>query len=138
MHWIHLQERVSLGFVWHGKNHGPMALPDLQLRFEGVRRGTFSPDRTPPPETFAALHARIAETLGALEKIEPTEINSFIGREMCFVRGEHRLEFTAENFLLSFSQPNFYFHAATAYDILRWKGVQIGKRDFTGALRLKR
>jgi uncharacterized protein len=105
---------------------------------EGVRRGTFSPDRTPPPETFAALHARIAETLSALEKIEPTEINSFIGREMCFVRGEHRLDFTAENFLLSFSQPNFYFHATTAYDILRWKGVQIGKRDFTGALRLRR
>jgi len=47
---------------------------------EGVRRGSFSPDRTPPPETFAALHARIAETLSALEKIEPAEINSFIGR----------------------------------------------------------
>ncbi|HVO48758.1 MAG TPA: DUF1993 domain-containing protein [Steroidobacteraceae bacterium] len=105
---------------------------------EGVRRGTFSADRTPPPESFAALHARIAETLGALGKIEPAEINSFLGREMCFVRGEHRLKFTAENFLLSFSQPNFYFHAATAYDILRWKGVQIGKRDFTGALRLRR
>jgi len=105
---------------------------------EGVRCGTFSPDRTPPPETFPALHARIAETLSALEKIEPAEINSFIGRDMRFVRGEHQLEFTAENFLLSFSQPNFYFHATTAYDILRWKGVQIGKRDFTGALRLRK
>jgi uncharacterized protein len=57
---------------------------------------------------------------------------------MRFVRGEHRLDFTAENFLLSFSQPNFYFHAATSYDILRSKGVPIGKRDFTGKLRLKR
>lgn len=105
---------------------------------EGVRRGTFSPDMTPPPETFPALHARIAETLSALEKIEPTEINSFVGRDMRFVRGEHQLEFTAENFLLSFSQPNFYFHAATTYDILRWKGVRIGKRDFTGKLRVKK
>jgi uncharacterized protein len=105
---------------------------------EGVRRGTFSPDMTPPPETFAALKARIAETLAALEEIEPTEIDSFIGREMRFVRGEHRLDFTAENFLLSFSQPNFYFHATTAYDILRWRGVRIGKRDFTGKLRLKK
>jgi hypothetical protein len=105
---------------------------------EGVRRGTFSPDMSPPPETFAALKVRIAETLGALEKIEPAEIDSFIGRDMSFVRGEHRLDFTAENFLLSFSQPNFYFHASTAYDILRSKGVPIGKRDFTGKLRLKR
>jgi hypothetical protein len=30
-----------------------------------------------------------------------------------------------------------YFHAATAYDILRWKGVQIGKRDFMGSVRMK-
>jgi hypothetical protein len=105
---------------------------------EGVRRGTFSPDMSPSPDTFPALKVRIAETLSALEKIEPTEIDSFIGRDMRFVRGEHRLDFTAENFLLSFSQPNFYFHAATTYDILRSKGVQIGKRDFTGKLRLKR
>ena len=104
---------------------------------EGVRRGAFSPDMTPPPETFTALKARIAETLSAVEKIEPAEIESFIGRDMRFVRGEHQLNFTAENFLLSFSQPNFYFHATTTYDILRWKGVRIGKRDFTGKLRLK-
>ena len=104
---------------------------------EGVRRGTFSPDMSPPPETFAALKVRIAETLSALEKIEPAEIDSFIGRDMRFVRGELRGDFTAENFLLSFSQPNFYFHATTTYDILRWKGVPIGKRDFTGKLRLK-
>lgn len=105
---------------------------------EGVRRGTFSPDMTPPPETFPALKACIAETLAALEQIEPAEVESFIGRDMRFVRGEHRLDFTAENFLLSFSQPNFYFHATTAYDILRWKGVRIGKRDFTGKLRTKK
>ena len=105
---------------------------------EGVRRGSFSPDLTPPPETFPALKTRIAETLAALEKIEPAEIDAFIGREMRFVAGERRLEFTAENFLLSFSQPNFYFHATTTYNILRWKGVHIGKRDFTGRLRIKK
>ncbi len=105
---------------------------------EGTRRGKFSPDMTPPPETFAALKTRIAETISALGKIEPSEVDGFIGRDMCFAFGERRMDFTAENFLLSFSLPNFYFHAATAYDILRWKGVQIGKRDFMGAVRLKR
>jgi uncharacterized protein len=104
---------------------------------EGVRRGVFSPDMTPPPQTFAALKARIAATLAALEAIQPAEIDGFFGRDMRFEFRERRLEFTAENFLLSFSLPNFYFHAATAYDILRWKGARIGKRDFMGRLRLK-
>jgi uncharacterized protein len=104
---------------------------------EGVRRGVFSPDTTPPPETLAGLESRIDATRSALEAIEPAELESFIGREMRFEFGSHRLDFTAEDFLLSFSQPNFYFHAATAYDILRWKGIPIGKRDFMGKLRLK-
>jgi uncharacterized protein len=105
---------------------------------EGVRRGVFSPDMTPPPESFAALKARIAATLATLAVIEAAEIDAFIGRDMRFAFGDRRIDFTAENFLLSFSQPNFYFHATTAYDILRWKGVPLGKRDFTGKLRIRK
>jgi uncharacterized protein len=104
---------------------------------EGVRRGVFSPDMTPPPQTFTALRTRIAETLSALESVQAAEINAFMGRDMRFEFRERSLEFIAEDFLLSFSLPNFYFHAATAYDILRWKGARIGKRDFIGRLRLK-
>lgn len=104
---------------------------------EGVRRGVFSPDTTLPPESFAELKARLVATLAALESVEPAEIDSFVGRDMRFAFGERHLDFTAENFLLSFSQPNFYFHATTTYDILRWKGVPIGKRDFTGKTRKK-
>ena len=92
---------------------------------------------TPPPESFAALKASVAEALTALAAIQPAEIDGFVGRDMRFSFGERNIDFTAENFLLSFSQPNFYFHATTAYDILRWKGVTIGKRDFTGRLRIK-
>ena len=47
------------------------------------------------------------------------------------------MNFLAEDFLLSFSQPNFYFHAATAYDVLRMKGVPVGKRDFMGRVRIQ-
>jgi hypothetical protein len=104
---------------------------------EGVRRGTFSPDTNKPPASFAALKTRVADTLAGLALIEPSEVDSFVGREMRFVAGDRQLAFTAENFLLSFSQPNFYFHATTTYDILRWKGVQIGKRNFTGKLRTR-
>ncbi len=104
---------------------------------EGVRKGVFSPDMNPPPETFAALKTRIAETIAALQAIDAAEVDGFVGRDMRFSFGDRQLDFTAENFLLSFAQPNFYFHATTAYDVLRWKGLPIGKRDFMGKLRLK-
>lgn len=102
---------------------------------EGVRRGAFSPDMTKPPESFAALKTRIGETRAGLQAIAPDEMDAFVGRDMRFSFGERHIDFRAEEFLLSFSQPNFYFHATTAYDILRWKGVQIGKRDFLGRTR---
>ncbi len=104
---------------------------------EGVRKGVFSPDMTAPPKDFAALKARTVETFAALEAIEAAEIDSFVGRDMRFAFGDRHVDYSAENFLLSFSQPNFYFHATTAYDILRWKGVHIGKRDFLGKTRRK-
>jgi hypothetical protein len=104
---------------------------------EGVRRGVFSPDMTPSPDNFAALKALIAEALGALEAIDVAEIDAFVGRDMRFSFRDRSIDYTAENFLLSFSQPNFYFHATTTYDILRWKGVPLGKRDFTGRTRTK-
>ncbi len=102
---------------------------------EGVRKGTFSPDTSTPPATFEALRDRIAQAIAALEAIDPDEVETFIGKDMRFEFGTNVMEFSAEEFLLSFSQPNFYFHATTAYDILRMKGVQIGKRDFNGRVR---
>jgi uncharacterized protein len=102
---------------------------------EGVRRGVFTPDMTEPPNSFAALKARIAAARSGLEAVAPGEVDGLVGRDMRFAFGERHIDFRAEDFLLSFSQPNFYFHAATAYDILRWKGVEIGKRDFLGRLR---
>jgi hypothetical protein len=47
------------------------------------------------------------------------------------------MDFTAENYLLSFALPNFFFHATAAYAILRSRGLPLGKRDFLGGLRLK-
>ena len=104
---------------------------------EGVRKGVFSPDTSTPPDAFATLKARIVETLAALDKIDSKEIDGFIGRDMRFAVGSNHRDYTAENFLLSFSLPNFYFHATTAYDLLRWKGMPIGKRDFIGKTRTK-
>ena len=104
---------------------------------EGVRKGVFSPDTSPPPDSFEALRRQVDAALEALAKVEPAELDGCLGRDMMFAFGERRLPFTAEDYLLSFAQPNFYFHATTAYDILRWKGLPLGKRDFIGRLRLK-
>ncbi len=105
---------------------------------DGVRRGVFAPDLAPPPEDFAGLRAKIGEAREALEAVGEAEMESLIGKPMRFEFREFRMDFTAEDFLLSFSQPNFYFHAATAYDIMRMKGVEVGKRDFMGAVRFRR
>jgi hypothetical protein len=132
-----IQARLAedmLPFAYQVKSMGVHSLGAI----EGVRRGVFSPDTAPPPENFGTLKARIAATLAALEAIEPAEVDAFVGRDMRFAFGDRHIDYTAENFLLSFSQPNFYFHATTTYDILRWKGVPLGKRDFLGKTRKKR
>ena len=49
------------------------------------------------------------------------------------IRGQPHT-FTGLNFLLQYALPNFYFHSATAYGILRSNGVELGKADFIGAL----
>lgn len=102
---------------------------------EGVRKGVFSPDLTPPPASFAELKQLVNDAIATLDTLTEQEINRFIGQDMRFEYGDYLLEFTAENFLLSFSQPNFYFHATTAYDLLRMKGLIIGKSDFMGSVR---
>ncbi|RXZ65496.1 DUF1993 domain-containing protein [Pelagerythrobacter rhizovicinus] len=109
-----------------------------QGAIEGVRAGVFSPDMSQPPATFDAMRARLDEAVHALEAVQEDEMEGWLGRPMRFAFGERALDFTAEEFLLSFSQPNFYFHAATAYDILRMKGLPLAKRDFMGKLRINR
>jgi hypothetical protein len=103
----------------------------------GVRAGVYSPDLTPWPETLDGLADYVAAARAELAAVDPAEIDGFIGQDMAFAFRDSRMEFVAEEFLLSFSQPNFYFHATTAYAILRMKGVAIGKRDFIGRPRLR-
>jgi len=44
------------------------------------------------------------------------------------------MRFRGQPYLVNFMLPNLYFHATTAYDILRHNGVEIGKRDFIGSV----
>lgn len=103
---------------------------------EGVKKGVFSPP-TGPDYDYKGLQKLIADAREALQKLTPAEVNALEGRDVTFQLRDFKLPFTAEGFLMSFSLPNFYFHATTAYDILRTKGVPLGKRDYMGQMRMK-
>ena len=79
-----------------------------------------------------------AATLHELKAQSREEIDTLGDGKVVFKIGGNEIPFTAENFALSFSLPNFYFHATTLYDILRLHGVPLGKRDFLGKLRIGR
>jgi hypothetical protein len=104
---------------------------------EAINGGVFRPPGDLPQHNYAALQELVARSRDALQEYTPDVVNAREGAEMVFEMRKTKLLFTAEGFLLSFSLPNFYFHATTAYDILRSKGVLLGKRDYLGALRLK-
>ncbi len=104
---------------------------------KGVEEGAFAPPSGPAPNSWDDLRQLIADTISGVKAMPAARIDSLEGRDVIFKLGQNNLPFTAEGFLLSFSLPNFYFHAATAYDILRMKGAPLGKRDFIGQLRMK-
>lgn len=103
---------------------------------EGARSGVFTPPK-PNGEDYAGLQQRVADTIAGLQALTCEEVEALEGRDMAFVMGERRIPFTVEDFILSFSLPNFHFHATTAYDLLRANGVPLGKRDYMGRLRMK-
>ena len=105
---------------------------------EGLKSGVFSPPGQTGPLDYQGLQKLIDDTNAGLQKLTPSEVDALGGRGVVFKVGDRQVPFTAENFVLSFSLPNFYFHATTAYDILRTKGVPLGKRDFLGQLRVTR
>lgn len=89
-------------------------------------------ERAAAPTDFASGKAAVQKALDALNAVKPADLEGkenaavelkFPGREM---------KFTGLGYLQSFAMPQFYFHATTAYDILRHKGAPVGKRDFLG------
>ncbi|MFZ4689741.1 MAG: DUF1993 domain-containing protein [Polymorphobacter sp.] len=103
---------------------------------DAVREGVFTPTGPGPDQSFATLKAMLTEADAALEAVDPAELEGMMGKTVMFKFGATEMPFTAENFLLSFSQPNFFFHATTFYDVLRHRGVALGKRAFLGMPRV--
>ena len=104
---------------------------------EATMKGVFAPSSGKPDLDYAALQALVSDARSELSGLTPEIVNALGGRDVTFKFGDRTLPFTAEGFLMSFSLPNFFFHATTAYDILRHNGAPLGKRDFMGRLKLK-
>lgn len=83
-------------------------------------------------QTFEELEARIDKTVAFLEGVDPRALDGSETREITLTVGGKPMPFQGADYLFRFVLPNFYFHLATAYDILRHNGVEVGKRDFLG------
>jgi hypothetical protein len=98
-------------------------------RLSGVASPRFEDNET----SIAQLQARIA---GVIAYIEGVAADTFTGAETKTITlkfGPMEQHFTGTAYALTFALPNFYFHVATLHDILRHKGVAVGKRDYLGA-----
>ncbi|KAF9692966.1 hypothetical protein EKO04_009159 [Ascochyta lentis] len=87
--------------------------------------------------TFPDLLARVQKTLEYVESIEAEaldgreddEIVIQLGKKLS--KGPLEVRFTAFEYVMQQAHPNFWFHVTTMYDILRHKGVPVGKLDYS-------
>ena len=94
--------------------------------------GVEIPKHEDTEKTFEELKARIAKTVALMETFKPAQIDGTEDKDYVIKLGPREMQWKGMQYLLGFALPNFYFHAATAYDILRHNGVELVKRDFIG------
>ena len=102
----------------------------------GVSRlaGVEMPAMADTETTIDELKERIAKTIAYIDGFTPAQIDGSETREVVLKMRAGEMKFTGQNYLFQFVIPNFSFHCATAYNILRHNGVEIGKRDFLGGM----
>jgi uncharacterized protein len=93
--------------------------------------GTQAPSMPDTEKSFAELRERCDETIEYLKGFDPQDLVGSEGREVVitFPNGMG-YRFVGGQYLAGFALPNFFFHATTAYSILRNAGVSLGKPDF--------
>jgi hypothetical protein len=84
--------------------------------------------------SFDEMKARVTRTIEFLNTIKPAQLDGQEDKKVTIPMGAQPREFRSQAYLYHFALPNFYFHATTAYNILRHLGLDIGKRDFMGAM----
>ena len=84
--------------------------------------------------TIDALKARIARTIAFVQGFAESQFEGSETREVSLKIRDQVLTYKGYPYLAHIALPNFFFHAVTAYDILRHNGVELGKRDFIGTV----
>ena len=95
--------------------------------------GIEAPSMPDSETTFPELKARIEKTVAFLQSVDATRIAGSEDRTIVMKFPQGEMKFTGRDYVAGFALPNFFFHVTTAYDILRHKGIAIGKMDFLGA-----
>jgi hypothetical protein len=116
----------------------------VQVATDGAKRGSARLAGVEPPSypdnetTIAQLRERIAKTVAFLKTLDRAKIDASAEREITIpLGGDKKGQMKGDDYLNHFMLPNFYFHCTAAYTILRHNGVDIGKRDFLGAIPMK-
>src|SRR5262245_23559708 len=105
----------------------------------GARLAGIEPPKHDDNEkTIAELKARITKPVVFAKTLDTRMIDASADRDITFPLGpNNKGHMRGADYLNYFALPNFYFHLTTAYDILRHSGVEIGKRDFLGAIPMR-
>ena len=107
---------------------------DFGRNLPGRLAGATLPDFPATDATsFAEAKARIDQSLEYVKSLTAAQIDGSEDRDINWTQGQRQMLFKGRAYLLYFGLPNFYFHATTAYNILRHRGVELGKRDFLGS-----
>jgi uncharacterized protein len=116
----------------------------VQVACDQAKNGAARLAGTEPPKfedtetTLDQLKERIAKTVAYLKTLDAKAIDSSADREITFPLGPNKGQMQGGDYLNHFVLPNFYFHLTSAYAIVRHCGVEVGKRDFLGAIPIKR
>jgi uncharacterized protein len=94
--------------------------------------GTEIPKYADDEKTFEELYARIAKTADFIKSIDAKKFDGAATRTVTLKVGGKDVELSGNDYLNGAVWPNHYFHMATAHNLLRGIGVEIGKGDFLG------
>ena len=94
--------------------------------------GTAIPSYADEEKTFEELQARIVKTIDYLKSLDAKFFETSATREVTMKVSGKDVMLTGQNYFTGAFLPNFFFHMATAYNILRGIGIELGKGDFLG------
>ena len=94
-------------------------------------RDADAPVHADTEQTLAAIKARIESVIAYLKGFTPEAFAGAAERRITQPRWKGKT-LSGQQFLIEHVLPNFYFHVATAYAILRHNGVAIGKKNYLG------